>query len=294
MAINYFAAPSHAMGTRSGLFDEAYMNRTRAKDDKRRKRRKDPKATSEFNKRVDKKFGKSSMANALKGRTDTLNAGRLFGKSMLAATAGSGIKREMFANSLGLLTRHQKQAAKTQGFLAAQQTWMMPAMAAFGAISTLSEGGGVNDYIGEWMLPGIGLMAGASAGWNAGLGVGATAAAIGRGGTRAMGGSIGAKAMGRTRFGMLALGGAGGAVGAAMGIGVGMAAGYVVQEGANSDNMINEAAEGMQYATFVSEFEQTQGTLTHRQKTLSKLSKSGLNDRGTLLGNEAMVIAGIL
>jgi len=281
-------------GARSSLFDETYMDRTRTKDNNRRKRRKDPAATKKFNERVDKKYGTSTMSTVLKGRSDTLTPGKYFGKSIMAATVGSGVKREMFANSLGLLTRHQMKMAKTGGFLAAQQAWFVPAIAAFGAVSTLTEGGGVRDYVGEWMLPGIGLMAGASTGWNAGLGIGATAAAAGRGSVGAIGKSVGAKAISRTRFGMLALAGSLGAVGAATGIGAGLGLGYLVQEGTESDNAVNQIAEEMQYAKFVSDVDTTQGTMTHRRKTLSKLAKSGLNDRGTLLGNEAQIMAGII
>ena len=35
---------------------------------------------------------------------------------------------------------------------------------------------------------------------------------------------------------------------------------------------------------------QTNNTLTARQRALSKLSRSGLNDRGQLLGAESMII----
>ncbi|RLA65124.1 MAG: hypothetical protein DRQ78_05515 [Epsilonproteobacteria bacterium] len=224
----------------------------------------------------------------------TPKARTFFTKAAQAATFGSGVKREMLLNSVGLLTRHQKKMAKTNGFMAAQQSWMMPAMAAFGAVSAMAEGGGVQDYVGDWMLPGIGLMAGWNVGKNVGLGIGAAANAGGRAGVNLFGGTVakGAKSFGR--FGMLAAGGTLGVGAAIAGGAAGMGAGYLVKEANNSNNMVNEIAEEMTYAKFQSDVDVTRGTLTHRQKTMSKLSKSGLNDRGQLLGNEAMIMAGII
>lgn len=39
---------------------------------------------------------------------------------------------------------------------------------------------------------------------------------------------------------------------------------------------------------------QTNQLMTARQRTLNKLSKSSLNDRANLMGNEAMVLKGII
>ena len=50
----------------------------------------------------------------------------------------------------------------------------------------------------------------------------------------------------------------------------------------------------MNKATLFNDVKASRDTLTHRQKMIQKLAKSGLNDRGQLLGNEASIIRGVL
>ncbi|RLA65292.1 MAG: hypothetical protein DRQ78_05375 [Epsilonproteobacteria bacterium] len=200
-------------------------------------------------------------------------AGNYFAKSAMALTVGSGITRETAMNAAGFLTRHQKSAMKMGG-MAAAQAWMIPLGAATGGAMTMMDGGGLENYVGGYVIPGAALVAGASAGYNLGQGLARLPGLGGLLGKGIVGGFAAA--------GTVALG--------AAGIGLG----DMFETYADSNNMTNEFAESMKYAKFTNDFDTSQKQLTHRQRTLSKLSKSGLNDRGTLLGNEAQVIAGII
>jgi len=286
---------------RSSLYDEKLMDRKKKVD--------------KWNRSRDDRFRRGKDVNpdfrAGKMAKPQLGAGSFFAKAGMAATMGSGVKRETFMNSIGLLTRHQKDAAKAGG-MASLNAIMMPALAAVGAISTLSEGGGVKEYVGDWVLPGIGLMTGWNVGKNMGFGIGKTiggvAGAAGRGAVAATNASkkalfskarmsgpaqgMGSSAS-RHRM-LLGLGGGRGIAGALAGGALMVGAGEILKQSTDSNSMINQLAEDMTFAAFRSDLDQTQGTLTHRQKTLSKISKSGLNDRGTLMGNEAQIMAGIL
>ena len=78
----------------------------------------------------------------------------------------------------------------------------------------------------------------------------------------------------------------------------GFAAGATIAAGiisiGNSDNFIKTIDSQTGKPNLINEVAHSRGTLTQRQKMLNKLSKSGLNDRGQLLGNEALIIRGVL
>ena len=93
---------------------------------------------------------------------------------------------------------------------------------------------------------------------------------------------------------------AGATTGAVAGLaaGVGAIAMSGVMEGlqsmVDSDGYYNKLASDIHRAgQYASNF-QSQDTLTMRQQALAKMSKSGLNDRAMMLGNEALVMRGIL
>jgi len=218
-------------------------------------------------------------------------------KSAMSIVGGSGAKRENALNALGFLTRHQKNIAKAGG-IAGINSFAIPAAGAVGGAMTIMEGGGIVDYAADYMIPGAMAFVGWGMGKNLGLLGGKMAGmpiAMARKGARmATGGRFkGSSAMTRHRW----LLGAGGVTGVASGLAF-AAAGLAIGEGmktmGDSNNLINQVAGGMKFATFHTDVEDTQGTLTHRQRTLSKIAKSGLNDRGQLLGNEAMIMAGII
>ena len=197
-----------------------------------------------------------------------------FKKSAVMAFGGSGLKRETLLNSVGFLTKNQKAAAKNGPFMSRIQRSIIPGGAALGGALTLSDGGNALDFVGDFVIPEIGMFTGWHVGKNAGFG---TAKALGFGGRA-----------------VLVAGAAGGIAAAATGLGIGIGLGMVVSEMSDSDSIVNSTVEKIMHADFDLSINNTQNTLTHKQRALNKLSKSALNDRGALLGNEAQVIAGIL
>ena len=85
--------------------------------------------------------------------------------------------------------------------------------------------------------------------------------------------------------------------GAVAGLGVGAAA-YVgtsaVMQSYKNNNFVQKAVMPINSDLMTTTGLQTNNTLTARQRALGRLSRSGLNDRGQLLGAEAMLIRGLL
>ena len=92
------------------------------------------------------------------------------------------------------------------------------------------------------------------------------------------------------------------ATGAAVGAGAFLATTALVDAGtsilagaASMDNSVNRLKSKVYRGDYTASTDVNTNQLqTSRQRTLNKLSKSGLNDRATLLGNEAMVLKGLL
>ena len=118
-------------------------------------------------------------------------------------------------------------------------------------------------------------------------------------------------AMGVTGFRMgKALGGAltptGSIAGRAIGIAsmgtLGFAAGMLgtqavfdsVKDLTSNESEIAKTAKKIYTRSSIANTQNSRDSLTLRQRTLNKLSNSGLNDRGTLLGNEAMVMKNLM
>lgn len=69
----------------------------------------------------------------------------------------------------------------------------------------------------------------------------------------------------------------------------------ILRSAASKDNSINRLKSKVYQGDYTGDIStQTRQLQTSRQRTLEKLSKSGLNDRATILGNEAMVLKGLL
>lgn len=177
----------------------------------------------------------------------------------------SGVFRENVMNALGMTTRHQKNSwlART----------LIPASAGYFAYDAVDTG----DYAG------FAGFAGAEIGF---LTAFRPAKELGH----AL--SKGVLRMG-TKSSWL--------FGATAGLGVGVAAGIAVGGAAygasllgSNDNIIQKTAWDLNKPLFNTQGMQTQNTLSARQRALNKLSKSGMNDRGSLLGSEAMLMRGML
>lgn len=181
-------------------------------------------------------------------------------------TFGSGAfhaGKENFANAFGFLTSHQKNS-----FL---NRLLVPLGTAYMGFSA-SIDGNPDDFFG------------AAAGFAAGLTVARPSAEIGH-------------AVGKT----LRMGGmsrlVGWGAGAVAGLGVGAAA-YVgtsaVMQSYKNNNFVQKAVMPINSDLMTTTGLQTNNTLTARQRALGRLSRSGLNDRGQLLGAESMILKGML
>ncbi len=204
------------------------------------------------------------------GELKTASAGQLFRRGMGFAVGGSGYKREALANSFGLLS---KQQATQKGIMAAFQRKLVPGFGLFTAFDMASRNQGISDYTTQALA-----LTGASVGFRFSQNIGLAQGKIMRlkgwklsafGGLRGIIGGIGGAAL---------LGGAA----------------YVASEFTNSNNFINQAAGNLRSADFVSKFTETNLTTTNRQRALEKISKSALNNRGQILGNEASVLNGLI
>ncbi len=177
----------------------------------------------------------------------------------------SGAIRENVLNALGQVTKHQ------------QNSWLartlVPASGAYFTFDALSTG----DYAGYAGFAGAEI-------------AGLTAFRPGK--------EIGhAFAKGVLRMGPKSSW----AFGALTGITAGVAAGAVVggavyglaQIGSN-ENFIQDAKMMITKPLFKTQGMQTENTMSARQRALSKLAKSGLNDRGSLLGSESMILRNLL
>jgi hypothetical protein len=175
---------------------------------------------------------------------------------------GGAMYKENFLNSVGLLTKHQRQ---TGGFA---NRAIGLGSAGFMA-HTLLTGGRLED-VASLSLSGFGFLAGFRPAKEVGQGV---AKMFGAGRALSYG------------TGILA----GGVVGAALGITAG-----AVPYMADNNNAVQKFGSSINKASLFNDVKASRDTLTHRQKMIQKLAKSGLNDRGQLLGSEAMIIRGIL
>ena len=219
--------------------------------------------------------GKTSYGFKDAAERNAASVGEHAGRAATFITGGSGAKREAFMNSLGFLTKNQKReaTANAAGKMAKSTKWLIPGIAGITAADTALDGGGIDDFIGDYTIPEVMAVGGWHAGKNSGYLIGG--------------------ALGNTGRPLLAMGAMGGIAGGAMGLIGGAVAGYVVSSASESDNMVRETAHAMKIGLFNGNFEENRKTLTSRQRAMSRLSKSALNDRGQILGNEASILAGV-
>lgn len=171
-------------------------------------------------------------------------------------------------NSFGLLSKAQKSDTSVIG-RAGNVATRLGSMAAIGY--SISQGESLYDYTASFAIPAVAGFAG----WRTGSSI---ASAV-------TGGSIDWKAN-LFRGGLTV---AGAASGYALGAGIG----FAMTDIKDSGGVLATQLEQMTTADYNMSFEQTQGTMSHRQRAVSQLSKSKLNDRSMFLGNEASMIAGV-
>ncbi len=204
-------------------------------------------------------------------------AGDHLRRAVSFGTFGSGAKREDFANTMGMLTKEQKSMVSKGGTLNKMLHAAIPAVTLAGLAGTVADGGDGMDYVADIAAPEIGALAGWRTGKSLGY-AGATAAGM-KTSTKFLTG--------------VASGVAGGITGGAIAMGIA----DLVRSSADSNNYVKQLHDKTTSADFKMDFAQNQSTishLTHRRRTMDKISKSALNDRGQVMGNEAMILKGIM
>jgi hypothetical protein len=191
-----------------------------------------------------------------KGTAGVLNKA----KAMVNHTIGPSAV-EAYANSFGFMTSGQRAMSANSSMLGKLSYKAIPAFGAFTALSGAVDGEDPFEYVGEQMAFG-----GATQGYR-------------------LGSTLGTSTMGRFGAGLV-----GGAF-----IGAAVYGGFAAAKDLSSNtSSIAKAAKKMYTKELsVASFDNDK-TLTMRQAALSKLSNSAINDRGLLLGNEAMILRGSL
>ena len=238
---------------------------------------KNPARFSEFHQdgRIDN--GMSSLA---RNQTGVIGYAKRF---VDAANPFSSVNRSNLANSMGLVTKDQMLGFKMNpSALGAVGMLAMPALSAYGLYETLSSGGDAMDYVSNYVAPtylgAYGFRAGKAAGY---LG---TSLAEGMTGNK-----LKIPGMAKAGFGGLA----GLTLGAA-GIYAGLALGGLASAAVSPTSSLRSFVGASLARESTTQSFTSQESMTLRQKTLAKLSKSGLNDRGTILGNEASILRGMI
>ena len=91
--------------------------------------------------------------------------------------------------------------------------------------------------------------------------------------------------------GLFKLGGFG--LGAAVGGGIAYGVSESIKDITSSESWIGQQMYSSYNRETLASYDQTQGTLTHRQKSLQQINSSVMNDRGFTLGNEASILKNV-
>lgn len=203
-----------------------------------------------------------------------------------AFTDSARLVKEGGLNALGIMTRQQKLQFKQGNVLMKAMAVAPAAFSLYNNVSTILDGGDIGDAL-AMNLTAVGGMVGFHAGKS-------LAGAIGPGGAAKVApGAAGALKMagGKMRIASQLVGGvAGGAIGTAVVAGVS----YGLQDLTSSESSIAKASRNYSKLSELASTQQNRDTLTMRQKALQQLSQSALNDRGSLLGNEAAILKNLL
>ena len=233
--------------------------------------------------------GASSMVGgASLGYSIGFSGHRRASQSALAGSAMFDTARafsENSLNSLGIVTNQQRMQFKSSGMLGKAGALLGPGLGAATIFSTIADGGDMYETM-TFNLAAASGMAGFTAGSR-------------------LGGSLfqGAQMVKNEHTGLNQLKGgkmrfAGGAVGGAIGFAAGAAlvggGMWAVSDLTSNDSVLAKMAKGYSKLASNAGIEQNNRTLTMRQQALQQLSKNAINDRASLLGNEAAVLRGVL
>ena len=230
----------------------------------------------------------SMVGGASMGYSIGLSGHRRASQSALAGSAIFDSARafsENSLNSLGIVTNQQRMQFKSSGMLGKAGALVGPGLGGAMIFSTIADGGDMYETM-TFNLAAASGMAGFTAGSRLGgsLFQGAQIVKNEHTGLNQLKG-------GKMRFAGGAIGGAVGfAAGAAL-VGGGM---WAASDLISNDSVLAKMARGYSKLASNAGIEQNNRTLTMRQQALQQLSQSAINDRASLLGNEAAVLRGVL
>lgn len=169
-----------------------------------------------------------------------------------------------------ILNKHQAIQFKTAGFGGRLMLGLGSALPAMSVIKDIYEGDEPSDVVKD-VLSNVGFMNG----WRRGS---------------ALGGALTKESTVARAIGL----GIGGASGALLGSALWSGAVDLAVDVTSNTSKVRAVARNMASKEMYAQGEMTNKALTMRQAGLQKLARSGLNDRGLLLGNEASVLAGAM
>lgn len=186
-----------------------------------------------------------------------------------ATPFGTGSGRQALMEGAGILNRSQRlQASQARGFAKLGYA-AVPATALGMVLMDMHEGKGPSEIAGDIFSMGTALH-----GWRMGSSLGGAAGSL----------------LGKPgKFIGLGLGGVSGLIG---GLVAGQALVSGISDAMSNDSQIRSYAKKAGTKEMYAHTPETRQTLTARGAALQKLARSGLNDRGLLLGNEATVLKG--
>ena len=205
--------------------------------------------------------------------------------------------REALMNSFGVMTAGQKAVLKASGQRGLLSKLMTPGMQAVGGayaslMFTALSGGDLNEFVTNQLSYAAGLQ-----GWRVGSSFGGMLGKerLVQGGVKTTGSVVNGIKSG-VRAGMTrgALGFLGGATGFAIGMAAVQSASWAIKDLSSNRSTIRKIAKDFTTRTSHIDTGYTKQSLTAKQMALSKLAKSGLNDRAMLLGNEARTMKGLM
>ena len=231
-------------------------------------------------------------------------------------THTGGLIGEGMANSVGIITKQQRQMWKTGNPLVKSFAVAGPLIGTYTLGSTMLEGGDMGEALAfnasaAALLPGFHFgksLASAQSSYMAGLfsslktieqrgstaGLTFGAAKHYKAGDLLPDGTVAAKDVIKGGKARLAVGVAGGILGGALSYAAVAGTAYAAQDLFSADSKIAEGARKFTSLTSSANITQNQGTLTMRQRALQQISQSAMNDRAQVLGSEASILKSLI
>ena len=231
-------------------------------------------------------------------------------------THTGGLIGEGMANTVGIITKQQRQMWKTGNPLVKSFAVAGPLIGTYTLGSTMLEGGDMGEALAfnasaAALLPGFHFgksLASAQSSYMAGLfsslktieqrgstaGLTFGAAKHYKAGDLLPDETVAAKDMIKGGKARLAVGVAGGILGGAVAYAAVAGSAYAAQDLFSVDSKIAEGARKFTSLTSSANITQNQGTLTMRQRALQQISQSAMNDRAQVLGSEASILKSMI